>query len=246
MLDMLHYRDGIRFSAKAVLYFALITSAATRGQVASVPSPVNPADKIVHKLVESNENRAQALQGYTEDRHYTVEYRGFPGPIAASMDVEATYAAPSSKRFRILSQTGSKLLIDHVLKKLLESETAAAKDPSQTALTPENYSFTLLRTENVSPQTLYVLHVEPRVNRKFLYRGTIWVDAKDFAVTKIEAEPARNPSFWIQSTSVQHVYTKTGDFWLPKQNKSKTKVKLGGTATLSIDYGAYHLGNPQP
>lgn len=240
---MLHNGGGIRFAAGAVLLLALITSAATHGQVEGVPLAVKTADKIVQQLVESNEKRAQALQNYTEDRHYAVEYRGFPGPIAASMDVEATYNAPSSKRFRILSQTGSKLLIDHVLKKLLESETEAAKDPDQTALTPENYSFTLIRTENISSQTLYVFHVEPHADRKFLYRGSIWVDAKDFAVTKIEAEPAKNPSFWIQRTTIHHIYTKTGDFWLPKRNRSETKVRLGGTAILTIDYGAYHIGN---
>ena len=39
----------------------------------------------------------------------------------------------------------------------------------------------------------YVLNVIPRTDEKFLYRGKIWVDAKDFAVTRIEAEPAKEP-----------------------------------------------------
>lgn len=199
------------------------------------------ADQIVQRMMESNGKRTQRLQHYTEERHYQVEYRGFPHTIAASMDVEATYDAPSAKSFRVLSQTGSKLLIDHVLKKLLESEREAAKNQSETALTPDNYIFTLVDTMVTTDQKLYVFQVEPRFNRQFLYRGKIWVDATDYAVAKIEAEPAKNPSFWIRGTEIHHIYSKTGEFWLPKRNRSVTKVRAGGTAILTIDYGAYHI-----
>jgi hypothetical protein len=31
----------------------------------------------------------------------------------------------------------------------------------------------------------------------------------------------------------------TGNFWLPKRNSSERSIRTGGTATLTIDYGAY-------
>ncbi len=40
--------------------------------------------------------------------------------------------------------------------------------------------------------------VEPQTNNKLLFRGRIWVDAEDFAVVRIEAVPAKNPSFWTK------------------------------------------------
>lgn len=239
---MSHHSGRIRSSAGVLFCLALIASTTTLGEVDSASLHKSArGDQIVQRMMESNEKRAQALQHYTEDRHYKVEYRGFPSNIAASMEVEATYDAPSSKSFRILSQTGSKLLIDHVLKKLLESEREAAKDPGQNALTPENYTFTLVDNELVVDKELYVFQVEPRVNRKFLYRGRIWVDASDYAVVKIEAEPANNPSFWIKRTEIRHTYSKTGDFWLPERNQSESKIRVGGTAILTIDYGAYQV-----
>ncbi len=104
-------------------FFALITATTTLEEVDGASSSLSAtADQITQRMMKSNENRAKSLQHYTEDRHYQVEYSGFPAAIAANMDVEVTYDAPSSKSFRVLSQTGSKLLIDHVLKKLLESE----------------------------------------------------------------------------------------------------------------------------
>ncbi len=57
------------------------------------------------------------------------------------MDVEVTYDAPSSKSFRVVSETGSKLLIDRVLKRLLKTEQDSTNNQSQTALTTANYTF---------------------------------------------------------------------------------------------------------
>jgi len=240
--DMSHQRGRIRSLAGVLVCIALIISTTALGEVDSTSLPTSAlGDQIVKRMMESNEKRAQALQHYTEDRHYQVEYSGFLGNIAASMEVEVTYNAPSSKSFRILSQTGSKLLIDHVLKKLLESEREAAKALGQNALTPENYTFTMVGNEVVADQKLYLFQVEPRVNHRFLYRGRIWVDAKDYAVVKIEAEPADNPSFWIKRAEIRHTYSKTGDLWLPERNRSESTVRMGGTAILTIDYGAYQI-----
>jgi hypothetical protein len=35
--------------------------------------------------------------------------------------------------------------------------------------------------------------------------------------------------------------TDVGGFWLPQQNRSETKVRIGGTAVMRIDYGAYRV-----
>ena len=65
----------------------------------------------------------------------------------------------------------------------------------------------------------------------------------DFAVAKIEAEPAKNPSFWISRTLIRYTSAKTGNFWLPQRSRSETRVRIGGTAVLTIDYGAYQINS---
>ena len=95
--------------------------------------------------------------------------------------------------------------------------------------------------------TNYVLNVEPKVESKFLYRGKIWVDAHDFAVTRIEAQPAKNPSFWTTKSLIHHTYQKLDNgFYLPRENKTVTSVRLGGTATLTIEYQSYQLTAAKP
>jgi outer membrane lipoprotein-sorting protein len=217
---------------------ASVTNPSEAGGAAAgyIAHPLTAA-QIVDRMTQQNRLRADDLKSYTEERHYTVTYHGFPLNMTASLVVEATYDAPDTKHFQILSETGSKLLADKVLKKLLSTEEEAARDPDKTALTPQNYTFSLIDREIVDGRPCYVLQVEPRVDSKLLYRGRIWVSAEDYAVVRIEATPSQNPSFWIRKTTIHHEYAKTGPFWLPERNRSETEVRLGGTAVLSIDYG---------
>lgn len=197
--------------------------------------------EIIQRLVAENEQRSRELRAYTSRRHYHVAYRGFPHPAEADMVVDAVCSGPDSKAFDVISESGSRLLLDHVLKKLLKTEAKDAHNRADSALTPDNYTFSLVGTAMEGGRLLYVLGVEPILSRALLYRGKIWVDAQDYAVVKIEGQPAKNPSFWIRDTEIDRQYEKTGDFWLPRSDRSETRVRLGGTAVLTIDYGDYRF-----
>lgn len=225
----------------AVLPLFLLAGGISAQNVATASSQPLSAAQIVDQMQHHNKIRADDLKHYQSLRHYEVQYKGFSATIDAKMAVEANFDAVSGKSFRIVSQTGSKFLADKVLKRLLDTEEEAGSDQKSTALTPQNYKFQLDGNESVDGRPSYILDVEPLVASKYLYRGKIWVDAADFAVAKIEASPAKNPSFWISSTAIHHRYIKTEGFWLPEQNRSETRVRVGGTAVLTIDYGAYHV-----
>jgi outer membrane lipoprotein-sorting protein len=207
-----------------------------------------PAEEIAKKLQERNAQRAAALEQFSGTRVYRMQYRGFPSDRDAEMVVNVTYHAPNAKEFNVVSQTGSKFVIDHVFKKLLEGEQEAANEENRrsTALSTENYDFTSAGYEATPYGAQYVLNLLPKTKNKFLYRGKIWVDAKDFAVVRIEAEPAKNPSFWIKKTEVKHKYVKVGDFWLPAENRTESVIRLGGQAVLSIEYRDYKITKAAP
>jgi outer membrane lipoprotein-sorting protein len=192
-------------------------------------------------LLLRNAERSANLARFTSTRTYDVSYNGLAHK-QASMQVAATYDH-GRKTFSIVSESGSKLLLDHVLHKLLTSEQDADSTRSGTALTRDNYDFSFMGSELKDGHNCYVLEVTPKRKNKYLYDGRIWVDVKDFAVTHVEAHPTVNPSFWISGTDIQHRYEKVGDFWLPQSNRSVTKVRIGGQAVLTINYGDYKL-NP--
>ena len=84
--------------------------------------------QIVEHMLRHNRAQADELKHYQEMRHYQVQYRGFSANLVGKMDVSVTFDAASGKSFRIVSQSGSKLLCDKVLKKAVASE-------------PQNYAF---------------------------------------------------------------------------------------------------------
>jgi outer membrane lipoprotein-sorting protein len=206
------------------------------------------AEQIAQKLQERNAERAAALQQFNGTRVYRMQYRGIPGDRDAEMVVKVTYRAPDAKEFSVVSQSGSKFVVDHVFKKLLEGEQEAANEENRrnSALTTENYEFTSAGYENTAEGAEYVLNLLPKTKNKFLYRGKIWVDAKDFAVVRIEGEPAKNPSWWIKKTEVKHRYVKVNDFWLPAENHTESLIRLGGRAILSIEYKDYKIMKASP
>jgi hypothetical protein len=203
-----------------------------------VPAPLT-AVQIVDEMQRHNQARTEMLIDVQSIRHYQVEYRGFSKVIEAKMEVAYHYDAASGKSFRIVTQSGSKMLCEKVLKRAVESEKEASQDKAAMALTAGNYHFRLVGSENVGGRPAYVLEVEPISPSKFLIRGKIWVDAEDFALVKVEAEPAKSPSFWIARTRIEQICARTNGFWLPERNRSETRVRIGGTAVFTIDYGTY-------
>jgi outer membrane lipoprotein-sorting protein len=219
----------------------------TQAQQPGSAAPLTAA-QVVNNLEQKNQERARALEQLNGTRIYRMQYRGFPSNRDAEMVVQAVYKAPATKEFTVLSQSGSKFVIDRVFMKLLEGEKEALQPENRerTALNSSNYDFTLDQFEAAPGGGQYVLSVLPKSKNKFLYRGKIWVDAKDFAVTRIEAEPAKNPSFWIKKSEIRHKYIKVNDFWLPAENRTESQIRLGGRAILSIEYKDYKITAANP
>jgi hypothetical protein len=200
------------------------------------------ANEIVLRMMARNAERQAALEHYAGERTYRVEYRGTGGYHAAEMRVDLDYVN-GQKHFSVVSETGSKLICEKVLRKLIVSEAEASEGPNrmQMTLSPENYRLELVGREVSDGVNAWVLQVSPKVESKFTYRGRVWVSEYDYAVVRVVGEPAKNPSWWISRASFDWRYARNGGFWLPERNVAKSHVRIGGDATLTIDYGSYRI-----
>jgi hypothetical protein len=243
------------FPNSARLFLLLATALAATSNASdscSLPPSITTAplsvDQVVNNLVGRDEERARDLRRYTSTRVYRLSYRGFPADREAEMTVDATYDRPSTKSFKIVSQSGSKFIVDRVFKRLLESEKEAAEPEmhARMLLDRENYDIALVGYIFSPEGSQYVLEVCPKAKSKYVYRGKVWVDATDFAVTRIDAEPVQNPSFWTKRSEFHHEYMKVHGFWLPRCNESVSYIRLGGHATLTIEYTNYHIVESRP
>ena len=200
------------------------------------------ADQIVGRVVAMNDSRAKTLYSYSSFRSYHLECHCMVSKTA-DMIVRADYNQPNKKEFAIVSESGSGTIRNRVFRRLLEAEVESMQEENQqrSAITSENYTFRLLNYQKTDKDEFYVLEAQPRGKNKFLFRGRIWVDAKDFVITRVEGEPAVNPSWWTSQTHFSRTYQRVGDFWLPESNESVTKVRVFGTAVLNITYRDYQI-----
>ena len=202
---------------------------------AALPS----ADEVVAKMVQQDDQRRAALQGYTGVRRYVLT--NSKHHKEAEMVVRMTYHKDGTKDFEVVSCTGWGSARQHVFPRLLEAESEASRpgSPENSRMSPENYSFSMLRVDQIAGRKTYVIEVTPKKHKKYLMRGVIWVDAGELAIVRMDGEPAKTPSFWIKNVHFAHEYKKHGPFWLAASDNSVTDVRIFGPTELRIDYFDY-------
>ena len=229
----------MRHSAKKLMFTGFMFSAVMlyAGWAQGPSSTGQTAEEILARVQVKNAERQEALVHYVSERTYRVEYRGHVGEIV----VHAEYSAPDQKRLTVVSETGSKLMCEKVLLRLVESEQEATQKANrmQMALSVENYNVALVGETMMDGAKAWILKVSPKLETKFAYRGTVWVNEDDYGVMRVLGEPAKNPSWWINRANFDSRYVRRGEFWLPGRNVSTSHVRIGGEGRLTIDYGNY-------
>jgi uncharacterized protein YraI len=209
-----------------------------------VPSPQYSLKALIQQMEQHNREREALLKSYAVDRVYKVESKRLNMP--AEVQVTMIFLAPGEKLFEVRSQSGSGFMRRGVINRIIDTEQkngVPAQKP-KTAITSENYQFDLVGQEVVKGRLQYILHAKARRKELVLFDAKIWVDAEDFAVTRIEGRPAKNPSFWTRKVEFTHEYEKFGPFWLPVANHSTTHVILFGKITIDLGYSNYRINQP--
>lgn len=190
-------------------------------------------------LIEHNLARSRRLHDFQVRRTYLVandEHK----PRAES-EVLLSYQAPDRKEFSIISERGSGLVRRRVFKALLDSEVEAAAGTSKrnSSITPENYIFEYLGEEDVDGFHTFAVHAIPKRIDKYLFDAKIWIESKEFAIVRIEGQPAKSPSFWIKKVNFVRRYQRIDGFWLPLRDETVTDVRLVGKNIFTIDHHSY-------
>ncbi len=230
-----------------LLLLSLCFNGAAISQTAR-PADVLTVEQIAARLAEKNAQRDAALKSYESHREMAVSVKSRMGDGGATETVVMTFTAPATKRFTVVSATGSAFIRESVFQKAISSEQAAA-DPiakQRAALTLANYDMRLAGQERLDVGVCYVLDVLPKTTSPFAYRGRVWIQGTDFAVVKIDAQPAQDPSAWVSAGKFTTQFEKVGDFYFPRETVSSSQIMMGGDATLTIKYGEYRILQADP
>ena len=202
------------------------------------PTPLTVTE-IVDHMVQADNARMAVFSGYTGMRRYSFENKKVKKN--AEMTVRVVCDRTGAKSFEVVAESGSGFVRSHIIRRMIdaEREASAKAEHEETRIIPQNYDFRLLGTEKKEGRSSYVLEISPKKKNQFMIRGRIWVDAVDFAITRLEGSPAKNPSFWIRSVHVVHRYDRIGQFWLPVTNQSRAEARVFGTNDVGIEYFDY-------
>ena len=228
---------------KHLYIIALLVCAS--GPALSQASPVDPpsADEVIARMFARDGVRESLQGGYVGSREYTLENKRFDK--RAVMTVAIFGDADGTKHFQVVSEDGWKGANKHVFHKMLESESESSIPGirPKTRIVPRNYEFSLVGSETIAGRPAYVIEAIPKRSDRYLFRGRIWVDAEDYALVRVEGQPAKNPSFWIHSVHFVQEYHKSGPFWFPASTTSVTDARIFGPTLVSIRYFDYRAAS---
>jgi hypothetical protein len=218
-------------------FLLLVLTASASGADDSNPFPSGAV--IAARMMERDAQRQALVTGYQGIRRYILDNERTHKH--AEIVVRVNCGTDGIKHFELVSQNGWKGAYKYVVSKMLASEEEASHSEIKlkTRLSLDNYEFHMVRSALLDDRVAYVVDIHPRRNEERLIKGQVWIDAQDYAVARIEGEPARNPSFWIRSIHFVHTYGKSGPNWFPSSTESVTEVRIFGATTLRIRYFDY-------
>ena len=209
-------------------------------------TPAPTADDVVATMLTRDGAREAASGGYTGQREYILENHRMNK--RAEMLVSIICDSNGEKHFQVISEDGWKSANKRVLQQMVETESENSRPliRAKSRITSENYTFRMIETTSLDGRMTYVIEAIPKRDYKSLFRGRIWVDTEDYALARVEGEPAKNPSFWTHSVHFVQQYQKSGAFWFPLATTSVTNARIFGTTDVSIRYFDYKANCDAP
>ncbi len=189
--------------------------------------------------------RFEGIAGFTVTEHYAVFRGSDQSHPAAEMTVKTTYRKESGKSYKILSRSGSGIIIRFGLDPLLENEKRI-NDPSGREawwFTSANYEMKLksTQTERMNGHDCLALSIAPKQKAPNLIIGTLWVDASDYAILRIDGVASERATIWSGPAHMMRDYAEFGGFSEATHARAVSDSTLFGRTVVTIDYSGYQI-----
>jgi len=177
--------------------------------------------------------------------HFAV-YRGSDeAHPAAEMTVRDTYKRGVGKEFTVISQSGSAILLHFGLKPLLDSDQTINQpgNVESSWFNSANYVITSKAggVQRLDGRDCFLLDIKPKAVAPNLIIGTIWVDAHDGTLVKVEGVASKNPSALSGTTHMMRQYSNINGYSMAMHARAESDSALFGRTVVTIDYSDYKL-----
>lgn len=223
-----------------ILFFALAIA------VPATPLPLPEAQSkpnLPAQIDAAVQARDDGIESYTVTEHYALFRDGDEAHPAAEMRVKATYRRNGGKNYETLEESGSSLLRKQVLEAILDNEKRMSQPENRprAVITSANYDMTLQDAEILDGRNCVVVFLKPKRRSPYLFNGTIWVDAQDGSIVRLEGTASKSASVLIGPAQVSRQYAMIDGFPMATHAQAFSNSWLLGTTTIKIDYSGYQI-----
>ena len=200
---------------------------------------------VIRGIDAAVQTRIESIAGYTVNERYAV-FRGSDEthPVA-EMAVKTVYRQETGKSYTIVSQSGPEIVRKMAFGNLLESEKNLNLPGNREAswFTSANYEMKLKPggAERLDGRECLAVAISPRRKAPNLIEGTLWVDAKDYTIVRIQGTASKSPSLFAGATQMMREYANVSGFAMATHARATSNVFLLGKITVTIDYSDYQI-----
>jgi hypothetical protein len=200
---------------------------------------------IIAKVDAAVKARVDNIASYTVIEHYSV-FRGKDETNPASeITVRTEYRKETGKTYTILSQSGSGFIATHVLGAILDREKEINRPGirEHSWLISANYEMKLKPggIQQQDGRDCVALTISPWHKSPNLIDGTIWVDAKDGSIVRLEGTTLESPSIFTGPSKLTRQYGSAKGFAMATHARAVTDSFLLGRTVITIDYNDYQI-----
>jgi outer membrane lipoprotein-sorting protein len=200
---------------------------------------------ILQKVDAAVKARVDGIEGYTVTEHYAVFRNNDETHPVAEMTVKTTYKSETGKSYDILSQSGSSVMRSMVLNAILDNEKHVNEPGVREGawITTANYQMQVKPggIQKVDGHDCVALSLTPRRKEPYLLEGTLWADAKDGKIVRVEGKASKSSSVFTGPTQMTRQYADVEGFAQATHARAQSDSFLFGLTVVTIDYRDYQV-----
>jgi hypothetical protein len=225
--------------------FGIVIASFFALHASTIPAQQPDTESVTQKVDAAVKSRIDSLAGYTVTEHYAVFRSNDEIHAVAEMMVNSTYDRDSGKSYVIVSQSGSAVVRDLVLKSILDNEKHLNQPGIREGawITSANYELKLKPggAQLFAGRNCAMLTLTPKRQAPYLFEGTLWVDSEDGSIVQLQGTTSKSPSMFTGPTQLLRQYANIGGFSEATHARAETYSSMFGKTIVKIDYLDYRI-----
>jgi hypothetical protein len=137
--------------------------------------------------------------------------------------------------YRVLGFQGDNTVKNQVIARYLQADQQG-QEKENLAVTPENYKFKFRGERGVLGKDVYVFQLSPRQKKIGLFKGELWLDAKNYFPVYEKGRLVKNPSIFFKKVDFERAFAVQNGMAVPAHLTSTIQTRLVGKVELDVNY----------